>query len=573
MGEIKLFRADQFDDLIDTLNTSFQSHLGYVLVLDQPLPDKQAKALQEHPGLVCLATRSPKWQGQWPLYIQGFCDNPHDKDQLLWSLESARRFLDLRHENQQLRFRFSVEGEKLDSVLASALEISEEREPLKLCDKILSIMRKQLRSEGASLYLAEPESNQMRFIHVQNERVKTSFESFTLRIDDTSMAGACAHRKKILHLPDVRNIPRSETFKFNDSFDKKTGYTTRSLLCIPLIKSKGDLVGVVQLINSKRETGFTQEDIEIGRVLAAPIAASLETALLYQDIEKLFEGFVRASIVAIESRDPATSGHSDRVALYTVNLAQKVSESTAKEFSELKFSDQSLKQIRYAALLHDFGKIGVPEKVLQKEKKLYPNELYQLMERARLVRLAHPSFGPDMDDFVNLILKVNEPTVVVQDAGTELHRFMDKSFDVLGEKIHLLTDEEFKKLSLQKGSLTIEDRAEIESHVEHTFKFLSKIPWTRELRQVPEIAYAHHEKLDGTGYPRKISQPSIPVESQMMAIADIYDALTAPDRPYKKSVPIPRALDILMDDATKGKINKELVRLFIDQNAYMIKKD
>ncbi len=571
MGEIRLFRADQLSDLVQELNSSFQADLGCILLIDRALQPKQIQVIEQNPGIICLATGHQAWKGIWPSYVMGYVDDPNDREQLLWALESAKRFLDLRHENQQLRFRFNVEGEKLDSLLRSALEFSEERDPLKLCDKVLSNIRRQLRAEGASLYLADPDKSELKFVHVQNEKVKVPFSSFTLPIDESSMAGACAFRKKVVHVPDVRKIPRTETFKFNDSFDKRVCYTTRSTLCIPLIKSKGDLVGVVQLINSKRDTTFTEEDIEIGRVLAAPIAASLETALLYQDIERLFEGFVKASVTAIESRDPATSGHSERVAEYTLNLAQSVTVSKDKEFEAIRFDDHSLKQMRYASLLHDFGKIGVPENILQKEKKLYPDELEAILMRARMVKLGHPDITKEIDFFIEQVLRHNEPTVVHKEAGDILKKFLDLKYSVLGEDFILLTEDEHQKLSLQKGSLTADDRSQIESHVEHTYRFLAQIPWTRELKRVPEVAYGHHEKLDGTGYPRRIKVPEIPFESQIMAIADIYDALTAPDRPYKKSVPVPRALEILKEDASRGKINSSLVELFIAQKAFELK--
>jgi len=569
MGEIRLFRADEMEDLVETLNTEFHNDFGCVLLIESPLSEKQTSVLGQHPGVICLATGFA-WRGRFPSYVLGYVENAGDKNQLLWTLESARRFLDLRHENQQLRFRYQVEGEKLDSILSSALELSEERDPVKLCDKILSNLRRQVRAEGASLYIADLEKNELKFTHVQNERVKVPFQSFTLPIDENSMAGACASRRKSIHVPDVRAIPKSESFKFNDSFDKKVGYTTRSILCIPLLKSKGDLVGVVQLINSKRESTFTEEDIEIGKVLAAPIASSLETALLYKDIENLFEGFVKASVTAIESRDPTTSGHSERVADYSVNLAKVITLSTAKEFAPIHFNEQSLKELRYASLLHDFGKIGVPEAILQKEKKLYPDELESILGRAKLIKLGHPSIAKEIDQFIELVLRFNEPTVTSKDPGSELKKFMDLHYEVLGEDIHLLKQDEMNKLALSKGSLTVDDRRMIESHVEHTYKFLQQIPWTPELKRVAPIAHSHHEKLDGTGYPQGLKGNEIPVESQIMAIADIYDALTAPDRPYKKSVAAAKALEILMEDAVKGKLNRELVRLFIDQKAYLI---
>ncbi|MDB5037302.1 MAG: metal dependent phosphohydrolase [Bacteriovoracaceae bacterium] len=484
--------------------------------------------------------------------------------------EAAKSIEELRSENAALREKMRSETEKLQLVLNASLELSNERDSSKLCDKILTTMRSLCQAEGASLYLADVEKNTLHSSHVQNEKIKAEYKHFVLPIDEASMAGACASRKKIIHVEDVNRISVIETFKFNQKFDEKSSYKTKSLLSFPILKSTEELVGVIQLVNSKRADGFTEEDIEVGKVLSVHIAVSLETALLYQDIEKLFEGFIKASVTAIESRDPTTSGHSERVAKYTVKLAEAVSLNQQPKFKDIRFADAELKQLRYASLLHDFGKIGVPELVLLKEKKLFPAELKEIELRMKLLRLSHPDKAAELNQLWQAVLRANEPTVLAEELKDDLSKFIDVSYKVLEEQIPIITKNEWVKLSIPKGSLSPKDREQIESHVSHTFKFLSQIPWTKGLKSVPSIARSHHEKLDGTGYPQKLKSEAIPFESQIMAITDIYDALTAPDRPYKKSVPEEKALAILFEDASRGKINKDLVQLFSEQKVYKI---
>ncbi len=477
---------------------------------------------------------------------------------------------ELKLENAKLRQTMEAEKSKLEHLLNASLELSTERDTQSLCEKILKIMRELCQSEGASLYLVDHDQKALHFSHVQNEKMEVEYKHFTLPVDETSMAGACAARKKIIHVPDVNHIPTTETFKFNQKFDEKSQYQTKSILCFPLQKSDQDLVGVIQLVNSKREMGFTDQDIELGTALSTHIAVSLETALLYSDIENLFEGFIKASVTAIESRDPTTSGHSERVAKLTVKLAEEVTLNSQPIFRDVRFTDSELRQLRYASLLHDFGKIGVPELVLLKEKKLFPVELREIELRIKLLKAVHHEEAPELDRIWKMITSANEPSVVFEAAKNDLSQFVDKKFNVMGEDIPLITNDEWKRLSIPKGSLTTEDRSQIESHVIHTFRFLAQIPWTKHLKNVPTIAQSHHEKLDGTGYPQQLKAPEIPFESQIMAITDIYDALTAADRPYKKSLPPEKALEILFDDAKKGKINKELVQLFSEQKVFKV---
>lgn len=545
--------------------------MGHVLLLDKPLADKQALTLERLPNVICFAVAGRAWKGKaWPNYIQGLIKDPHDENEMSWALEQAKRIYELRYLSEELKIRLQIEKDRKEQITKSALQLASERDLSRLCEKTLTTLRHLTSAEGASLYIADPLRAELRFSHVQNEKIAVKFQEFRLPIDESSLVGAAAYRKEVIHVPDVNTIPSHETFRFNSEFDESTGYRTKSVLSIPLLKANSEVVGVVQLVNSKHREQFQKDDIELAKALSAHIAVALETALLYQDIEDLFEGFIRASVTAIESRDPTTSGHSERVADLTVRLAQCVTESDQKEFRPVRFNQVQLKELRYASLLHDFGKIGVPELVLVKEKKLYPHELKMIENRCQILRLAEPKKKAIIDRLWKAVLEANEPSVLVEEVKNDLRTYLGLELEVDDAKIPFLTDQEWRKLSVRKGSLSPEERLQIESHVTHTYKFLKQIPWTSDLKRVPEIAYSHHERLNGEGYPRRLKENEIPFESQIMAVADVFDALTAKDRPYKRSVPLPKALEILKMEASQLLLNPELVRLFEEQKVWEV---
>jgi response regulator RpfG family c-di-GMP phosphodiesterase len=314
----------------------------------------------------------------------------------------------------------------------------------------------------------------------------------------------------------------------------------------------------------------------------------------------LFEGFVRAAVTAIETRDPATSGHSFRVANLTVALAEAVDRAESGPYSAVRFSRDQMRELRYASLLHDFGKVGVREEVLIKAKKLYPAQLEVIQQRFGLVRrtLENENLKARMDflakhgnekflaaqkdfearlaerlrelgEYEEAIIWANEPTVLPEGNFDRLLDIANLHYqDMQGKKRPLLTMDEVQMLSIRKGSLDEEERLQIESHVVHTVSFLQQIPWTSELRNVPEIARGHHEKLNGTGYPYKLSAPEIPVQTRMMTISDIFDALAAADRPYKKAVSVERALEILDLSVHDGELDSGLFEIFVSAKIF-----
>ena len=327
-----------------------------------------------------------------------------------------------------------------------------------------------------------------------------------------------------------------------------------------------------------------------------------ENSRLYRDIENLFDGFVNAAVKAIEQRDPTTSGHSQRVCDMTVALAEAVDRESRGAYADLRFSREQMKELRYAALLHDFGKVGVKEEILVKAKKLYPLQYARLMDRfdyirrdieARtaeqkveaLLKLSKKAAAErikaldaeavalvaELERCAEFVARANEPTIMPSSDFQVVAEIAQKAYrDPTGGQRPYLTADEVEMLSIPRGSLGAGERRQIESHVVHSFQFLAQIPWTQEYKKIPEIARAHHEKLNGKGYPSGLNSAEIPVQAKMMTICDIFDALSATDRPYKRAVPTDKALDILKLCVREEEIDAELFRLFLESQVYRV---
>ena len=518
-------------------------------------------------------------------------------------------------ERGRLADRYQYE---LSELLAISRAISSERDVVRLIGLILEKARYVTGADAGSVYIVEGgghEERSLRFMISQNDSLAIDFREFTLPVDDNSICGKAVSARSIVNIPDLSRLDQPGenpwNLHHNRALDEKSGYHTRSMLTFPLINQRDEAIGVIQLINRKRDREarllsdedfdaqvipFDQRSEELCETLASQAGIGLDNALLYEEIRRLFEGFVNASVTAIEQRDPTTSGHSRRVATLTCTLAQTVDRVETGPYRGTHFTTDDIKQLEYAGLLHDFGKVGVRENVLVKARKLYDHEREQLLLRFDYVRksieseslrrrlddvargrlLPHSPHVLELDEdarreiarldeMIEFILRANEPTVLSEGTFDRIVEIAQQRYlDPRGASRPYLTATEVEALKITRGSLTQAERVEIESHVLHTYNFLATIPWGRKLRKIPLIASAHHEKLDGTGYPRGLHAIDIPVESRMMAIADIFDALTASDRPYKKAVPTERALLILEDEATRGKCDIELLRIFVE---------
>ncbi len=530
-------------------------------------------------------------------------------------IDRALDTLNSRRVIEQLDAALVRKGEELHELNNIGVALSAQRDISKLLDLILAKSREITAADAGSLYLVlrgkdhdTSTDDRLGFELTQNDSVLVPFEKFTMPLDDTSIAGYAALSGQLVNVADAYHLPSGSPFKVSRSFDEKSGYRTKSMLVVPMRDHQDKVIGVVQLINKKRDARvvlqpvslveeavipFTSVDEELVTSLASQAAVAFENARLITDIKNLFESFVHASVTAIESRDPTTSGHSGRVATLTVGLAEALDAIDQGPFKDLAFTRDQLQEIKYASLLHDFGKVGVREKVLIKGKKLYVGEMLLIRQRfnyikrtmeaehlrAKLEQTQNGSMTgelmaeldrtyagqkEELDQLLRTISQANEPTILEEDSVRTLMDLTNRVFsDMEGNRQPYLTPNEVSALSIRRGSLSEKERREIESHVTHTYRFLSEIPWTGEYRRVPEIAYAHHEKLDGTGYPRQLRSTDIPVQSRMMTIADIFDALVAWDRPYKKAVPVEKALDILHQEAGSGKLDAQILDIFV----------
>jgi HD-GYP domain-containing protein (c-di-GMP phosphodiesterase class II) len=506
---------------------------------------------------------------------------------------------------------------ELDEIHKIGIALSTVRDHDVLLPLILTKALEMSRSDAGSLYLLDQVDGEgvLRWKLAQNNSIQVDFQEMTLPITEESLAGYVALTGETLSIADAYDLPKDVPYQINNSFDRANGYLTRSMLVFPMSNHNGEIIGVLQLINRKKKgapprltaetvPGFVIPfDSQVTRSmqsLAGAAGVAVENNYLYESIERLFEGFVTASVTAIEQRDPTTSGHSFRVADLTVELAKTLDSMDEGKFRTVTFTPEQVREIRYASLLHDFGKVGVRENVLVKEKKLYPLQIdlirgrfdyiVRTMEARASQRkidwlLAHGQHGYEefaesvdrelaeavaaMQNDLDFVMKSNEPTVLPEGEFQYLQQLAGREFtDREGNVRPLLEPQEVARLSIRKGNLDSNERSEIESHVTHTFHFLSKIPWTRDLRFVPEIAYAHHEKLNGRGYPRKLDSATIPIQSRMMTVSDIYDALTASDRPYKRAIGTDRALDILGFEVDEGLLDPDLVRVFIEAKIF-----
>ena len=535
------------------------------------------------------------------------------------TVESAFENLHLEEEGRRTRQQLHLVATELETLNKIGVALSTERNTDALLELILSKSREVTSCDAGSLYLVEEKPNGEKHLLIkltQSDSHSVPFRQFTLPIDTKSIAGYAAATGKILNIKDayrIRNLP----FRLNRDFDQKFGYRTKSMLVVAMKNQKDEVIGVLQLINAKKDSSvkltsakvvhrevipFSERSQELAASLASQAGVALENNLLYRDIQNLFEGFVKASVTAIESRDPTTFGHSERVAKLTVGLAEAVDRSDTGPYRDIHFTRQDIREIRYASILHDFGKVGVREEVLVKAKKLYPSQMDLIKKRFQYIRkvleldayrkkLDHVLTNGNqnyegafaeidglqtkelqqMDDFFAHITQANEPTVLPEKTSEKLAEIAGWAFqDPSGPTEPLVSPEELRFLTIPKGSLDPEERVQIESHVIHSFRFLSQIPWTKELKNIPLIAKAHHEKLDGSGYPYKMKADEIPFQSKMMTISDIFDALTARDRPYKRAVPVERALDIIGQEVKSQLLDPVLFQLFLEAKIFQI---
>jgi len=354
-------------------------------------------------------------------------------------------------------------------------------------------------------------------------------------------------------------------------------------LCAPLVGQRS-LLGVMQVDSRSHGMMFSQEDLELFSVFASNVAFAVERARLTEDIYRMFEGFVNASVSAIEARDPTTAGHSARVAEYSLALALKANGVESGRFSEFFLTPPEMTELRYAALLHDFGKVGVRESVLVKGKRIGDlqmalirqrfltfrhlgwRQLKEASEGSASIADRHDAFCAELDGLLEQLEDIRERQALGDEHLALVAELGRRSIeDVDGSPIPFLTPQEVEHLSIRFGTLSEEEWANMRSHAAQSEAYLRRIPWSEDLKQVPCIAGQHHEKLDGSGYPLGLQASSISDQVRILTVADIFDAVTAWDRPYRKAASVEQAVRILRQESATGKLDADFVGLFVDE--------
>jgi HD-GYP domain-containing protein (c-di-GMP phosphodiesterase class II) len=529
-------------------------------------------------------------------------------------------------QKQQLReslARLEDMRQDQDALIKIGRSLQTEKDSDTLLRMILMMSKKITGADAGSIYIIEEPKGlekRIRFKYSHTFSMELPLEEFVMPYNTKSIAGYVAITGKVLNIPDVYKLSSEDPVSFNASFDHSTGYRSKSMLVVPMRNHIDQIIGVIQLINSKEDReclgneAFTiqlsaPEDFEkyvvtfdtryehLMEAVAGQAAIAIENNRMITTIQSQFEEFVKASVSAIESRDPATSGHSFRVADICVAVARAINEKNDGPLADVRFTDNQLKELEYAALLHDFGKVYIDLAIFMKSKKLFPRDLDNLLLKMdylyRFVELrslekrlqlfmknphddkSFEALDSERDATLGRIRKIketirslNEPTVTDLDPAKTLKEIYGEieqiqCSDPEGNPLIVFGPVEMTNLSIPRGSLNDDERKEIESHVVHTYTFVNNIPWPPEYEQIPEIALRHHEKMDGTGYPNREKGDQIPVQARIMALADIYDALTSTDRPYKKAIPYETAINILRKEAESNKIDPNILEIFL----------
>ena len=469
------------------------------------------------------------------------------------------------------------------TLIEVSLALTSETDLNRLLTKIITELRRLTSAEGGSLYLVM--ADHLRFEVAQNDylarrgvAVSQVFQKHELPLGPGSIAGFVADTGQLLNLPDVHQLPADAPYHFDPSLDQRLHYRTQSMLAVPLKNQEPRVVGVVQLINAVDQAGqirpFDPSDEEIVLALASQAAVAITNAQLLAQIKNLFESLVVYSVSALDARSPHTAGHSRRVAAYALALAEAVTACQEGPLAEVSFSAADLEALRFSAWLHDLGKIGVPDALLDKKAKLTVAELEAVRYRFKLAQAqaATADEVAKLEEDLDFLAVVNRLDYLPEGARERLQALAARTITLpgTGQVEPLLKPAELQVLTTPRGNLTPEDYKKIQRHALGTLQILEKLPFPGHLAQVPFLAASHHERLDGSGYPFGLKAPDLPYAARILAVVDMFDALTSTDRPYRNAYGVEKALAVLQEEADRGKLDPDLVALFSQARLYEV---
>ena len=481
-----------------------------------------------------------------------------------------------------------------------------------LLEMIVDQARNFTNADAGTLYIVE--NNTLRFQIVQNDSLKIrmggkSGESIPfppVELKESNVSAFVALKGVSVNIPDVYD---TDLFDFTGpkKFDQSTGYRSKSMLVVPMRNHENDIIGVLQLLNatnpiSNEVIAFSQDYENLSESLASQAAVSITNAKLISNMTELFEAFVKVMATAIDEKSPVTGGHIRRVAELTLTMAEVIHDLDEGHFKDKTFSPDQMYELRIAAYMHDIGKVTSPVEIVEKAKKLqtifdriqyvrlrmaYISQKIELEGQEAKIKILQNGSSPEklnsieketleklmeIEEIQRFINKCNEPGEFLDDEIlVRLKEVSEKTYiDDAGEQQPFLTADELVNLSIRRGSITEKERQKMQGHAAVTLKMLKQIPFTKKLKNIPDFAGAHHEFLNGKGYPLGLKGDEISFEGRLMAVTDIAEALTASDRPYKKAMPLETVYRILRSMVEGGELDPNLVELFIEKEVYKI---
>ncbi len=496
------------------------------------------------------------------------------------------------------------------------IALSAENDLNRLLDMILHQAKKFTNSDGGTLYLKSDDGKNLYFKVVETNSLdikmggtggEITWPPLKLYDEDGKqnsqmVATYCALTGEVINIEDVYYV-KGFNFEGTKKFDAGTGYRSKSMLVIPMKNYENEIIGVLQLINRLNKDGksieFSKEDKDLTLSLASQAAVAITNTKLVKDLEEFLNAVISTIAGAIDEKSPYTGGHIRRVAKISLMIADAINRDEDGIFKKIHYNDDDLKEIKISAWMHDMGKITTPEYVMDKATKLETiydrietiKAKFEILKRdieVEFLRVKMRAIEQNkLDDIVGLEETYKERIIKLEDdfkfievcniggefmADEKIDRVQNISKEKIilnGEEINLLTDNEIKNLSIRKGTLTNEERDIIQNHATLTLKMLNQLPFPKKLKKVPDIAGNHHEKLNGKGYPRGLSAKDLTLESRILALADIFEALTAPDRPYKDAKTLSEVKRIIGFMTKDSELDGDLVKFFYDNKLHL----
>jgi HD-GYP domain-containing protein (c-di-GMP phosphodiesterase class II) len=513
---------------------------------------------------------------------------------------------------QALRFSAEVRTaaddlvQRLEQLNAIGASLSAERDINRLLETILTAAKSITRADGGTLYrLTEDRTLRFEILRTSSLRqylggtTGNAVPFYPIHLigkdgkpNHSMVAAYAALTGKTVNIADAYTADGFD-FTGTRNFDKKTGYRSKSFLTVPMANHENEIIGVLQLINAMDpKTGeivsFSASDQRLAESLASQAAIALTNRMLINQLEQLFESFINMINSAIDEKSPYTGGHCQRVPALTMMLAEAVNETEQGPLSDFHMSDKDRYELKIAGLLHDCGKVTTPVHVVDKATKLEAiydrihliDTRFEILKRDAEISMLKDGSPEARDAHRERLRQIEEDRMFLRAANIGGERMREDDIerveriaeyrwtDISGHEAKFLSEDELKNLTIRAGTLTAEERQIINHHIVATIKMLEALPWPRHLKNVPEYAGGHHERMDGKGYPRGLKREQMSVQARVMGIADIFEALTAKDRPYKKGKTLSESLEILGKFSLNGHIDPDLFDVFVRGKVY-----